>query len=161
MRPVVAAPPPGVRDLAWDDMVPADWNPRKIFDAARFDKMVDGDPRALELMEKVRAEWDRAPVVKSLAGQKVRLPGFVVTLEGDEKSVREFLLVPYFGACIHVPPPPSNQVVHVFPAKPMAERLAMYPVWVSGTIKTGLVDTVLGSAGYRIDNAVVEEYPWR
>jgi hypothetical protein len=52
-------------------------------------------------------------VNKKLDEQEVRIPGFVVPLEGDAKTVTAFLLVPYFGACIHVPPPPTNQVIYV------------------------------------------------
>ncbi|MCB1886797.1 MAG: DUF3299 domain-containing protein [Rhodocyclaceae bacterium] len=161
-RPEVAHPPPaGVRDLVWDDLVPADWNPRQLLDDAGFDDMQDNDPRANELLDQLRVEWDKAPVVAGLDGQRIRLPGFVVALEGDETTVREFLLVPYFGACIHVPPPPSNQVVHVKPAKPFGEKLAMYPVWVTGKLITSGKTTEMGAAGYRIEAAQVEPYPWR
>ena len=157
VRPEVAKPPPpGVRDLEWDDMVPTSWNPRQLLDDAGFDDMEDNDPRATALLEALRKEWDKAPVVTALAGQKVRLPGFVVALEGDEDSIREFLLVPYFGACIHVPPPPSNQVVLVKAANPFTEELAMYPVWVTGVMKAGGRATDLGAAGYSIDDAQVE-----
>jgi hypothetical protein len=51
---------------------------------------------------------------QGLDGQNIRLPGYIVPLEvSEEGRTTEFLLVPYFGACIHVPPPPSNQIVHV------------------------------------------------
>jgi hypothetical protein len=159
--PKLKPPPPGVRDLKWDDMMPTDWNPRKIIEELGLDRLDDGDPRAIQAMERLRAALDRAPVEKSLDGQKVRLPGFVVMLEGDAKGVSEFLLVPYFGACIHVPPPPSNQVVHVVPAKLVPEKLAYGPVWVTGVLRTSAANTALGNAGYRIQGAQVEEYPWR
>ena len=110
------------------------------------------------MLAKMRAEWDRAPVVKALAGQKVRLPGYMVSLEGDAKGIREFLLVPYFGACIHVPPPPSNQIVHVFAERPVPEGMLMSPVWVSGVIGIENIDTALGSASYQMRKAAVEEY---
>lgn len=151
-------PPPGVRDLKWDELMPSDWNPRKAIDRLNLKNMSDNDPRANELLAEVRAEWDRAPVVKKLAGQKVRLPGYIVSLEGDGKGVREFLLVPYFGACIHVPPPPSNQVVHVFTDKPVPEKLVYEPVWVTGVLELEQVDTALGSAGYQIRQANVGQY---
>ncbi|MCZ7566421.1 MAG: DUF3299 domain-containing protein [Burkholderiales bacterium] len=159
--PKLKPPPAGVRDLDWDDMVPKDWNPRAAIDKLGLDRLEDGDPRATLMLEKIRADWDRAPVVKALDGVKVRLPGFVVMLEGDAKGVSEFLLVPYFGACIHVPPPPSNQVVHVLPAKRVPEKLASYPVWVTGTMRAVQSATAMASAGYRIEAAQVEEYPWR
>ena len=54
-----------------------------------------------------------APVVEALNGQHVKIPGFVVPLDASGETVKEILLVPYFGACVHVPPPPSNQIVHV------------------------------------------------
>jgi hypothetical protein len=60
-----------------------------------------------EALKRILAEWDRAPVVEEFDGQLVRIPGFVVPLESDGKTISEFLLVPYFGACVHVPPPPS------------------------------------------------------
>lgn len=61
-----------------------------------------------------KQDMPNAPVVKALDGQNIRLPGYIVPLEvSEEGRTTEFLLVPYFGACIHVPPPPSNQIVHV------------------------------------------------
>ena len=57
--------------------------------------------------------WDNASVLKTLDGQTVKIPGYVVPLEAIQDAMREFLLVPYFGACIHSPPPPANQIVHV------------------------------------------------
>lgn len=152
-------PPAGVRDLGWEDLIPKHWNPRAVLDRLGIDALSDSDPRAADVLAKIRADWDRAPVVKSLDGQKVRLPGYVVMLDGDEKGVTEFLLVPYFGACIHLPPPPSSQVVHVFPRRLVPEKVAMFPVWASGTLRTVQADTALGSAGYRMQDAVVEAYP--
>ena len=151
-------PPPGVRDLKWNDLVPANWNPRAAFDRLNIRNMPDNDPRVNDLLAEIRAEWDRAPVVKNLAGQKVRLPGFVTILESDKGTIRELLLVPYFGACIHVPPPPSNQVVHVFVEKPFPNSMSYAPVWITGVLEVGQVDTALGSAGYVMRKAKVEEY---
>ena len=157
-KPKITPPPPGVRDINWNDLVPSNWNPRAAFDRLNIRNLPDNDPRVNDLLAEIRAEWDRAPVVKKLAGQKVRIPGYITTLEGDRNGVREFLLVPYFGACIHVPAPPSNQVVHVLPDKPVPELLSYSPVWVTGTIEIDQVDTALGSAGYLIRKAKVEEY---
>jgi uncharacterized protein len=151
-------PPPGVRDLKWEELMPAGWNPRQAIDRLNLKNVGDNDPRANELLAEVRAEWDRAPVVKKLAGQKVRLPGYIVGLEGDGEGVREFLLVPYFGACIHVPAPPSNQIVHVFADRSVPDALLYEAVWITGVIELEQVDTALGSAGYRIRQATVEPY---
>ncbi|GAA5101369.1 hypothetical protein GCM10023338_17180 [Wohlfahrtiimonas larvae] len=51
---------------------------------------------------------------QALSGKNIAISGFVVPLEWDQASnISEFLLVPYYGACIHVPPPPKNQIIHV------------------------------------------------
>lgn len=156
--PANKPPPVGTRDLKWEEMIPSTWNPRQTIDRLNLKGMSDNDPRASEMLAKMRAEWDRAPVVKALAGQRVRLPGYIVSLEADAKGIREFLLVPYFGACIHVPPPPSNQIVHVFAEKAVPDGMLLFPVWVSGVLEIEQVDTAMGSASYQIRRAAVEEW---
>jgi hypothetical protein len=89
----------------------------------------------------------------------IRLPGFVVPLDMDATEMREFLLVPYFGACIHVPPPPSNQTVYVVTADGAAYRGDMFDtVWVEGTMHIERFSNELGEAGYRIDAVSVSPY---
>jgi hypothetical protein len=155
------AAPAGVADLEWETLMPAGWSPRKALEGVDLAALSDNDPRANELLAKLRAETDRAPVVKSLDGRRVRIAGFVVTLERDDKGVKEFLLVPYFGACIHTPPPPANQIVHVLAREAYPAEKAIFPVYVTGTLKTVAAVTPEGAAGYRIADAQVEEYPWR
>ena len=97
---------------------------------------------------------------KELDGQKVRLPGFITPLEADmeKKLITEFLLVPYFGACIHVPPPPVNQIVHVKKPKEFEINLAYGPVWIEGIIKVGEVKSDIATSGYSMEEATVTEY---
>ncbi|ENO90721.1 DUF3299 domain-containing protein [Thauera linaloolentis] len=146
------------REISWDDLIPADWDPQKFFADLQLDDLQDNDPRALEIMARMRAEWDRAPVVERLSGQSVRIPGFVVPLESDGRTIREFLLVPYFGACVHVPPPPANQLIHVIPDKPVPAGMNMSPVWVNGVLNVGRIESEMGSAGYQMRGIRVEEY---
>jgi hypothetical protein len=77
--------------------------------------------------------------IRQLIGKSIKIPGFAVPLEGDDgfEYVKEFLLVPTFGACIHVPPPPPNQVIHVILDKPVYFEKLMYAVWVSGIVEIG------------------------
>lgn len=146
------------RQISWDDLIPADWRPEDLFKDFDLDSLTDRDPRAMELMQRLREEWDRAPVVEEMNGQRIRIPGFVVALEGDAKTIREFLLVPYFGACIHTPPPPVNQLIHVMPDKPVPAKWNMAPVWVNGVLTVERFDSDLGNAGYRVRGVKVEEY---
>jgi len=101
-----------------------------------------------------------------LNGQNVRLPGYLLPLEFSGKQVSEFLLVPWVGACIHTPPPPPNQIVHVRPEKPVEMGGMFAPVWVTGHMTTGAIKKSLslvdGSAdidvGYSLRASVVEPY---
>lgn len=152
----------GFEEIDWDDLIPADWVPEElfkdIFDGAAPDALDDFDPRAMEMLAKIRELWDQAPMVPSMDGRRVRIPGFVVPLEGGAKEIDEFLLVPYFGACIHVPPPPANQLIHVMPDEPVAATFNMAPVWVSGVISVARFDSEMGNAGYQMRALRVEAY---
>lgn len=95
-------------------------------------------------------------VVEALNGQQIRIPGYFLPLEISGTKVTEFLLVPYIGACIHVPPPPPNQIVYVrtLQKKGYSSKNLYAPVWVTGVISAKsmvrnlyLVD---GSAGINI-----------
>ncbi|MCX8085895.1 MAG: DUF3299 domain-containing protein [Rhodocyclaceae bacterium] len=154
------SPPAGVIDLTWEALLPPNWHPRKPLEGVDLAALSDNDPQANALLEKLRRELDRAPVVKALDGKRVRIAGFVVTLERNAQGITEFLLVPYYGACIHTPPPPANQIVHVLPKAPLSPEVAIFPVYVTGELKTVAAVTPEGTAGYRIAEAVVEEYPW-
>jgi hypothetical protein len=66
--------------------------------------------------------------------------------------------VPYFGACIHSPPPPANQIVLVVPATPAKGLRAMEVVWVTGVMSAKKGDSVMGARGYRIERATIEPY---
>ena len=91
-------------------------------------------------------------------GASVRIPGYLVPLEENKAGLKEFLLVPYFGACIHTPPPPANQIIHVKTDKPAKGFRSMDTVWISGTLKTLRSDSYMGASGYRMDAVVVEPY---
>lgn len=73
----------------------------------------------------------------ALDGQLVRLAGYLLPLEYAGKTVSEFLLVPWVGACIHTPPPPPNQIVHVTTDQPIEYSGMFKPVWVTGRLGTG------------------------
>lgn len=144
------------REISWDDLVPAGWDPMSSL--KEMGSYPDTDPRAQKVYDRMRKLWDTAPTVSSLAGQAVRLPGYLVPLDTAKDGIREFLLVPYFGACIHTPPPPANQIIHVRPQKPPKGFRSMDTVWVSGTLKTLRSDSYMGSSGYRMDAVNVEPY---
>lgn len=157
--PAKSAKAAPVRQLKWEEMVPAGWDPAaRLRNRGDLSRIQDGDPKADALLREVREIWDAAPTRPELNGQKVRLPGYLVPLEGQAGEWKEFLLVPYFGACIHSPPPPANQIVHVKAAIPAKGLRSMDTVWITGTLRTERRDTDMGVSGYTVDGAVVEKY---
>jgi hypothetical protein len=163
--PAAKTPPPpvvnGYTTVNWDALVPADWDPFKDFKGADMAAMSDSDPRAQQLLTQLREVWDNAPTNPTLVGQKVRIPGFVVPLEDSQDGLKEFLLVPYFGACIHSPPPPANQIIHVLPKVPAKDLKSMDAVWIHGVLTTDRTDSYMGAAGYRIEAQQVLPYQER
>jgi hypothetical protein len=99
-----------------------------------------------------------APVIDSLNGMLVKIPGFVVPLEGDNETTSEFLLVPYFGACIHVPPPPANQIVYVKFSTAIPIDNLYDAVWVTGTLTTKGWEGDLATVGYSLTGISVSPY---
>jgi len=151
--------PEVLAELEWDDLIPADWQPDKLLAEYDADNLDDDDPRAQELMDKLKALWAEAPVVEGLDGHRVKLPGFVVPLTTDATEIPEFLLVPYFGACIHVPPPPANQTVHVVTVDGAPFRGELFDtVWVTGTLQVKHTSSEVGDAGYTIQADKIEPY---
>lgn len=151
----------GYRELEWEELMPKDWDPAAVLRTLNLDALSDSDPRADQALERLRKEWQNAPARPELANSKIRIPGFVVPLDPTGKSMSEFLLVPYFGACIHVPPPPSNQVIHVAMPKNSKTRLtikSMDAVWVSGTLALAQVSTGMGDASYTLTVDDVKPY---
>jgi len=148
------------RELSWPMLMPKDWDPRERLSPPKGD-LDDSDPRAQQYMRELRAALDAAPTVSALDGAAIKMPGYVVALEQTKEGLKEFLLVPYFGACIHTPPPPANQIVHVRSAKPVAGHNPLEAVWVSGTLRTLRRDSGMGVSGYELELASMTPYRWR
>jgi hypothetical protein len=160
-EPPQAIQPPdadGYSELTWDALIPADWRP-DILSEYNASEMSDDDPRAVELMAQIKKLWKEAPVVEELDGKRVKLPGFVVPLENDGDKISLFLLVPYFGACIHVPPPPANQTVLVSTKKGKEFRGRLFDtVWVKGTLRVKSFSSDVGDSGYSLQADAIEDY---
>ncbi len=160
-------------DLKWNQLVPpAPPAPPKSFLAGRPAGLInpgnphDGASAAAPLQPEgrwmsspIKSGEAPAPVVTALDGKRVRIGGYVVSLDFEATRVKEFLLVPFVGACIHVPPPPANQIVYVKSAKGFDVSGMFEPVWVTGTLKVSTAFTGLAEAGYSLDAETVEHRP--
>jgi hypothetical protein len=148
-------------EIKWEDMIPKDWDPTAEFKDLDFSKLQDSDSRAVEALDKLKRAWDNAPPEPSMNGRKGRIAGFTVPLEHQGDKVTEFLIVPYFGACIHVPPPPANQIIHAKSARPLTGVKMMMPIWTYGAFSVQHEETQWGVSGYRmtVDKVMPYEMP--
>ena len=153
-----------VRELKWDDLIPKGFDPNEVYrqyqQKYKIDQLSDDDPRVLELQKKLTEMFKNSPVNEALNGKSIKLPGYVVPLETNGSKSSEFLLVPYYGACIHVPPPPANQTVYVTTQdkKGATIRKLFDVVWVTGVMKTEKLSTEMADTGYTISATKVEPY---
>lgn len=165
---VTTTQPTTYQKLNLDDLIPAGWDPMQALKNLNLSMLEDSDPRAMEAMKQVRTVWDEAPVRHELNGMRVKIPGFVVPLDTAlNNNVKEFLLVPYFGSCIHSPPPPSNQVVHVISPKILSKEqqqilmsaaIRYGAISVSGTLEIVSNKTSMAASGYRLKADSVAHY---
>jgi uncharacterized protein len=113
-------------------------------------------PEGAWMSAPTKREGPPAPVVESLDGKRVHIGGYVVPLDFEATRVKEFLLVPFVGACIHVPPPPANQIIYVKVAQGFEVQGSFDPVWVTGRLNVSQTFTGLAEAGYNLDAEKVE-----
>lgn len=161
----------GYRVIEWTDLMPKEdldafLNPPEslndIADGSEQDQ-IDGQFQT-DLEPAGDTAYQRAlvstQVVKEFDGQAIRLPGFIVPLEfGDgQQQVTRFFLVPYFGACIHVPPPPPNQIIYAEYDQGFELESLYDPFWISGTLRTTLIENDTATAAYAIKVDSIELY---
>lgn len=148
------------RELDWKELAPDTESEDKIIAKYQplIDKIPEGGAGAKPIYDKMIAEFNALPANPKLDGQKIKIPGYVTVLEQNKGLVREFLLVPYYRACIHVPPPPLNNTLLIKLKKNQHLLLddIYLPVWVKGIIHTKTTRTDIATAGYLINNAEVK-----
>lgn len=138
-----------VTELQWTDLLPEGQSP---LPPALSGMVPHGAASLAELQPQstgVRDDWN---------GQRIRMPGYIVPLDFDGTGVTAFILVPYVGACIHVPPPPANQLVLVTSETPYQSSGLFEAVYVTGTFGTLDMSTDLAEIGYKMSADTVEPY---
>lgn len=136
-------------DLEWTDLVPEGQNviPPALQSLIEHDQSAPSGQQPAS--SGVRTDWN---------GQIVRLPGFILPIDFSGTGVTAFILVPFVGACVHVPPPPANQLVFVTTEKPY-ESSGMYePVNVIGMFGTASTSTQLADIAYALSADRIEPY---
>jgi len=151
LSPLSTVTADSIKTLQWDDLIPEEAM-AELEKSAAAGISHNGGATEQQMSPLLSA------VKKELDGQQVKLPGFMVPLGGDENKVTEFLLVPYFGACMHTPPPPANQIVYVNYPKGVNPDMLYDPVWIQGPIKVGEIESELAVSGYSMNAVDVSLY---
>ena len=150
------------QELAWDALIPKGFTADQIWAKYEpiFAQMEDDSEEADTLYAQMMTEFNSAPANDELNDTLVRLPGFIAPLELSNEFITEFLLVPYLGACIHMPPPPANQTVLVKTAAGYGidVKNANNPVWIMGTLTVERATTELAEVGYYMADALIDSY---
>lgn len=144
----------GYTEMDWDELLPPDfsfdpWLDEIDLQSYDISSLEDTDPEAQRLYEELKVLLADVPSYEGLQGVMGRLPGFAVPIEFDGSKVYSFLLVPYYGACIHTPPPPANQMVFVEYPEGFELPSLYEPVIIEGAFDVARhVEDGLGTAGY-------------
>lgn len=166
----------GAQTITWDDLLPPGEEEEltKLYNEfyANLDKMMLGQQMQLTAPGRVQnldviegSSLDYMPqigtfnTVASLNNAQIKLPGFIVPLDfRKDHTYTEFLLVPYFGACLHTPPPPPNQIVFVKTSTPVVVKDIWSPVWVEGLMKAQRHENDVGNAAYSLTLVKLSPY---
>lgn len=98
-------------------------------------------------------------IIEEMDGRAVKIPGFIVPLEfNDDQIVTQFFLVPYFGACIHMPPPPPNQIIFINYPQGLTVDSIYEAFWISGVLSTSIIENEMGKAAYTMEMQSFEIY---
>ena len=159
------------KKITWEDLAPPS-KTGKVIDFGKFTKP-KGMPKlsdfegstedmnmyveSMEIMKQGQP-LEGNEIAINLSGKEVKIAGYVTPLSFNGENVVEFLFVPYHGACVHVPPPPANQIVYVSDAKGLKADNLYDPVWLTGTLRASPINTIVANAGYWIESAKVEPY---
>ena len=156
--------------VEWTDLIPPEVLEILLNPPSYIDEIEDGSPedQITSQMKNALAEEEEDAYRRALAstevnpamdGQKIRIPGFVVPLEFDEEqTISQFFLVPYFGACLHMPPPPPNQIILV-DAPDGVQIAAMYePFWLEGQVSTTITENNMAKSAYAMQLHTLSPY---
>ena len=150
------------KEINWDALIPEGYSPEVLMKKyeEQTAQLEDDDPKIEAIYQRFMDEMNNAPLNEQMNGQWVKLPGFIAPLNSEQGKIVEFLFVPYFGACIHVPPPPINQTILVTVAEGYGIDTGdvFLPIWVSGQLHLEGKKTDIGEAGYSINNAIIDVY---
>lgn len=140
--------------LTWTELIPEE-------ERARYELYMEASYASAALINhdnsKVPSQIKFGSSRTDLNGKTIKINGFIIPLEGGEHSLTEFMLVPFVGACIHVPPPPPNQMIYVKSRKGVSLQELWAGVSITGVITPESVDNEIATIGYTMELSKIEK----
>jgi len=154
----------------WIDLLPADDLDALLNPPSYLDEIADGSAEDIlsntlknETTDSGDDRYQQALTstnVKAIVNNApIRIPAFIVPLEfDDDQNVTQFFMVPFFGACLHLPPPPPNQTIFVHYPQGLKIESLYDAYWISGIVKISLVENEMATAAYSMEMHAFELY---
>jgi len=169
--PAVSADAQIYEDIDWTELMPAEDLSALLNRPAFLDDIADGSAQdALDSFQQRQLEDEQAQqyqaalsstrVIQGFDGKAIRIPGFIVPLaQNEDKEVTRFFIVPYFGACLHMPPPPPNQILYVESEQGITLENLYDPYWFEGVVSIEQKVDAMGTSAYSLslDNYALYE----
>ena len=169
--PAVSADAQSYEEIDWTELMPAEDLSALLNRPAFLDDIADGSAQdSLDSFQQRQLEDEQAQqyqaalsstrVIQEFDGKAIRIPGFIVPLEKNEdKEVTRFFIVPYFGACLHMPPPPPNQILYVESEQGITLENLYDPYWFEGIVSIEQKVDAMGTSAYSLslDNYALYE----
>ena len=169
--PAVSADAQSYEEIDWTELMPAEDLSALLNRPAFLDDIADGSAQdSLDSFQQRQLEDEQAQqyqaalsstrVIQGFDGKAIRIPGFIVPLEQNEdKEVTRFFIVPYFGACLHMPPPPPNQILYVESEQGITLENLYDPYWFEGVVSIEQKVDAMGTSAYSLslDNYALYE----
>lgn len=150
-----------IEQITWLQLAPQDGSLQRYFASFNRDEVTDwaeDDPRALAILSRLKALSRLMPTLSAWEGRQLAIPGFAVMYGDDKLLLDRFFLAPYQGACVHVPPPPGNQLIHVQMAQPIPLLHAAYPLLMRGRLQQIDTDHPVAFSRYALVDAQYEHF---
>lgn len=151
----------GYEEIIWEDLMPEgeEERVRQMYAEQLQEMMRTGGNIVEGSAMDTAVQIGTYNVDQTLNGLSVKLPGYTVPFDfSPNAEITEFLLVPYYGACLHAPPPPPNQTIYVKTTTPIRITDLAQAVWVRGTLQTETQETELAGAAYTLVLDDLEDY---
>ena len=169
--PAVSADAQSYEDIDWTELMPAEDLSALLNRPAFLDDIADGSAQdSLDNFQQRQLEDEQAQqyqaalsstrVIQGFDGKAIRIPGFIVPLaQNEDKEVTRFFIVPYFGACLHMPPPPPNQILYVESEQGITLENLYDPYWFEGIVSIEQKVDAMGTSAYSLslDNYALYE----